>query len=491
MTKQKYLNSLEDIRLTKEFVFLNPYHFITYFIIGIIAAIVAVCIFLGFTNKQETIDTSGVLQLSDKVQDLQVLTDGIVNEGFVKDGEYVEKGTLLFSLKSDKLTIQKEEYEKQIAQTQTQIDYLKRLEECINNRTNTFQNNEEEGYYYAQAENFLTKLRALGYNTGAKTTAALTTQRQEYQELLSAMENLTDLSDAHALRTYQRVYKDQITSYDTAISQAQAAAEQMAAAGQATAAAQYQQQVNSYTAEKENYKNQQLLSVQQQITSLNQQIAQAQSTQSETADKSQSEIEQLTASSLVELQNQKQQLQTKLDEYKANLSGTEADLSLTNIEAKDSGYLFYKGDIKKDTALSSGSLVGIITKDKSQAQAFKVTLSVPSSGIGFVKLGQNVKLSVNGLSTSEYGYINGTVTKIYETPVQSENALFYYVEATVDFTENSSIYKELFALKDNMSITANIVTKETSWLTYLMQKINILKDEEKTGNNQQSTSSSK
>ena len=59
MNKLTRLNNMDDIRLTKEFIFLNPYKFIVFFIYTIVGLIIAVCIFLSFTKKQETIDVQG------------------------------------------------------------------------------------------------------------------------------------------------------------------------------------------------------------------------------------------------------------------------------------------------------------------------------------------------------------------------------------------------------------------------------------------------
>ena len=59
MNKLNRLNNMDDIRLTKEFIFLNPYKFIVYFIYAILGLITGVCIFLSFTKKQETIDVQG------------------------------------------------------------------------------------------------------------------------------------------------------------------------------------------------------------------------------------------------------------------------------------------------------------------------------------------------------------------------------------------------------------------------------------------------
>jgi len=133
VNKLKHLNNLEDIKLTKEFIFLNPYRFIAYFIYGIIALIIGVCILLSFTSKQETIDVNGSLQLSDKVQDIQIYVDGVIDEVFVQDGDYVEKGETILAIQSSKLDVQKEDLENKLEEARNQQVYLTQLEECISN----------------------------------------------------------------------------------------------------------------------------------------------------------------------------------------------------------------------------------------------------------------------------------------------------------------------------------------------------------------------
>lgn len=481
VNKLKHLNNLEDIKLTKEFIFLNPYRFIAYFIYGIIALIIGVCILLSFTSKQETIDVNGSLQLSDKVQDIQIYVDGVIDEVFVQDGDYVEKGETILAIQSSKLDVQKEDLENKLEEARNQQVYLTQLEECISNQYNTFQNNGQEAYYYAQVENYLTQIRSLNASVSNSTLNSLNEQKTYLQQLLNAMEKGESLSDTHVHRTQLRLYQKQLTSYDDQIKQAQEALDnarnpQMNPIQDPTVIAQYKQQLDTFKAEKENYADQQQLSVQQQLDTLNQQITQARNTANDTEQKTKTEIDHLTSSALVEAKNQEKQLQTTIKEYEASLASIDSDLSHYSVQASESGYIRYKGDIKKDTALSSGSIVGILTQEQNQTENFQVTLNVPSSGIGFVKNGQNVKLSVNGLDTREYGYINGNIQKIYETPVQVENTVYYLVETSVQIQENDGIYNDLFALKDDMTVRANIVTKETSWMIYILQKVNILKD---------------
>ena len=478
MNKLNHLNNMDDIRLTKEFVFLNPYKFIVFFVYTILGLIIAVCIFLSFTKKQETIDVQGSLQRTDKVQDVQIFVDGVVDNVYIQDGEYVEKGETILSLQSDKLDLQKEELEKHLEETKRQQELGNRMESCVLNRTNTFQNNEEEGQFYAQVEQYLTQIRALESGVSDSAINSLSEQKARYRELLSAMENSGALSETHVYAAQLKIYQNQVASYDLHIMDIE---KLVAEETDPIIKAQYEQELGAYKTEKQNYIDQQILSVQQQIDTLDQQLVQARNTNSDAWQSVQAEIDNLQATALVEVKNKLQQLQTSIKETEASIASIDADLGYYAVKALESGYIYYKLDLAKDTALTSGSIVGILASGETQADNFQVTLNVPSSGIGFVKNGQNVKLTVDGLDSRDYGYINGEVQKIYETPVQSENSVHYMIETSVQLEENEGIYRELFTLKDDMSVQANIETKETSWMTYILQKINILKDEEEFG----------
>ncbi len=478
MNKLTRLNNMDDIQLTKEFIFLNPYKFIVFFIYTIVGLIIAVCIFLSFTKKQETIDVQGYLQRTDKVQDIQIYIDGVVKNVHVQDGEYVEKGETILSLQSDKLDLQKEDLEKSMEEAKRQMELVSRLEDCIINRTNTYQNNEEEGQFYAQIEQYLTQVAALESGVSDSTVNSLSEQKARYQELLSAMQNSEALPEGHAYTTQLQIYQKQVDSYNSNITEFETL---VAETEDPVVKQQYEQQLDSYKTEKESYIDQQQLSVQQQIDTIDQQLTQAKNSNSDARQSAQAEIDNLQATALVEAKNQRQQLQTSIDEYEASIASIDSDLNYYTVKALESGYIYYKLDLTKDTALTSGSIVGILTSGEIQADNFQVTLNVPSSGIGFVKNGQNVKLTIDGLDSRDYGYINGEVQKIYETPVQTENAVYYAIETSVQLKQNKGIYRELFALKDDMSVQANIETKETSWMKYILQKINILKDEEDSG----------
>lgn len=473
MSKLNYINDLDDIRLTKEFIFLNPYRFIVVFIYSIIFFIIGSCIWLSVTHKQETIDVQGSLMSSNKIQDIQVLIDGVVDKVYVQEGMYVEKGQNILSLRSDKLVSQKDELTKKMEEAQNHLTYLVQLQDCLDNKKNTFQNNETEGYYYAQVEKYLSSIKALEVGSSSEELDALSSQKKNLQELMNAITNGTMLDSDHMYYSQIELYNMELAKYQTKMEQIQLLIQTEI---DPTLSAQYQQQLDALNIEKDNFIEQKQLEVQQQIDTLNVKIEQAQNLMKETRKKTESEIEQLKSNTIVEIKTKEQELKNTIQEYKSSLESIDIDLSSYNLSASESGYVSYKNKIKEGDVLSTGVVIGSLNTVKDDEENFEVTLNVPSSGIGFIKTGQSIKLTIDGLTRKDYGFIHGTVKKIYDSPIQVNEGVFYKVTASIDIKQDNSIYNKVFALKDNMSVQANIITKETSWMKYLLQKMNIFKD---------------
>ena len=86
-----------------------------------------------------------------------------------------------------------------------------------------------------------------------------------------------------------------------------------------------------------------------------------------------------------------------------------------------------------------------------------------------------IKLSIDALPNSEYGYLTGTITNIsQDVKVNSENTYGYYlIEAIVD---NSALYDkngDSAELKSGMVGQAKIIVDEKSIFRFVMEKLNL------------------
>lgn len=322
-------------------------------------------------------------------------------------------------------------------------------------------------------EKYLSSIKALEVGSSSEELDALSSQKKNLQELMNAIANGTMLDSDHTYYSQIELYNMELAKYQTKMEQIQLLIQTEI---DSTLSAQYQQQLNALNIEKDNFIEQKQLEVQQQIDTLNVKIEQTQNLMKETRKKTESEIEQLKSNTIVEIKTKEQELKNTIQEYKSSLESIDIDLSSYNLSASESGYVSYKNKVKEGDVLSTGVVIGSLNTAKDDEENFEVTLNVPSSGIGFIKTGQSIKLTIDGLTRKDYGFIHGTVKKIYDSPIQVNEGVFYKVTASIDIKQNNGIYNKVFALKDNMSVQANIITKETSWMKYLLQKMNIFKD---------------
>ena len=194
-------------------------------------------------------------------------------------------------------------------------------------------------------------------------------------------------------------YYSQIELYNMELAKYQTKMEQIQLLIQteidSTLSAQYQQQLNALNIEKDNFIEQKQLEVQQQIDTLNVKIEQTQNLMKETRKKTESEIEQLKSNTIVEIKTKEQELKNTIQEYKSSLESIDIDLSSYNLSASESGYVSYKNKVKEGDVLSTGVVIGSLNTAKDDEENFEVTLNVPSSGIGFIKTGQSIKLTID------------------------------------------------------------------------------------------------
>ena len=163
----------------------------------------------------------------------------------------------------------------------------------------------------------------------------------------------------------------------------------------------------------------------------------------------------------------------QIDELKSQLKTVQFQLDNANVTASIDGVVNSNVDLVTGDVLAAGTQVmTIIPKEDS---AYKVNIYVANRNIGKLKKGMKVKLSLDALPNSEYGYLIGTITSISEDiKADNENTYGYYlVEATV---ENKKLYDkngEEAELKSGMSGQVKIVVGEKSIFRYVMEKLNL------------------
>lgn len=165
--------------------------------------------------------------------------------------------------------------------------------------------------------------------------------------------------------------------------------------------------------------------------------------------------------------------ETQIVKLESELEAVQLEIEHANVVAPMDGIVNSNVDLVCGDILAAGTQVMTILPNN--ISAYKVNIYVANNNIGKVEIGMKIKLSIDALPNSEYGYLTGTITNIsQDVKVNSENTYSYYlIEATVD---DSALYDkngDSAELKSGMVGQAKIIVGEKSIFRFVMEKLNL------------------
>ena len=106
---------------------------------------------------------------------------------------------------------------------------------------------------------------------------------------------------------------------------------------------------------------------------------------------------------------------------------------------------------------------------------YKVTIYVENQDIAAIKEGQKVKYEIAAFPSTDYGIVEGTVTKISkDIKVNQDTGMGYYeVEASISCQGTNAGENQVEFLQ-GMAVEAKLVTERKSVMRYLLEKIDLM-----------------
>ncbi|MEE1057509.1 MAG: HlyD family efflux transporter periplasmic adaptor subunit [Acutalibacteraceae bacterium] len=131
-----------------------------YIIVALTAIlIIAVVIWSVNTPKTYVVKSQGIVESANKNYIMSAYT-GEICQMSISEGSFVEKGDLLFTVKSTDLDLQEEQILGQIKVYKENVNHLKKLEKSIMDGKNYFDiNKESDRQYYNQYEAYMSKIK--------------------------------------------------------------------------------------------------------------------------------------------------------------------------------------------------------------------------------------------------------------------------------------------------------------------------------------------
>ena len=171
------------------------------------------------------------------------------------------------------------------------------------------------------------------------------------------------------------------------------------------------------------------------------------------------------------INQQIQQILSELTTLKSNLKEQTVNLRYKVIKSPVNGIIF---DLKPQSvgfvAQGSEPLMKVVPLNQLEA-----TIEIPSSDIGFVKIGQKADISIDSYPASDFGVLNGIVATIGSDalpPDQSKARPDYRFPATIELNSQELKVKNgrTLPLQVGMSLNANIKLRKVSYLQLLLGK---------------------
>ncbi|WP_121970589.1 HlyD family efflux transporter periplasmic adaptor subunit [Leptolyngbya sp. BC1307] len=418
----------------------------------------------------EAITAQGKLEPEGVVQVVQAPVGGVVEEILVEEGEQVEKGQVVATL--DETTT--------AAQLKSSEEIAERLRA-------------ESAYYRAQLNGSVDAVAPEGVSTDliqrGRDRAELVASNRLYRaqmdggtaglnpeqldRLETSQSRLNSQQQINRLQTDQ--FREQIGQTRVQLSNArsdlatnQEILSRLKVLNEQGAVAelsylQQEQEVNN--------KRTEVNTLQQEIDRLSFQISQAEQEVSRTSFESRESLQDrisVNDQRIAEIDSQLTQRILENDQQLSELDGQLAELNQSikyqELTAPVSGTVFnLKANRAGYVANSTEPMMEIVPQDALVARIF-----IPNKDIGFVEVGQKVDVRIDAFSYSEFGDMEGTLTRIGTDALPPDEVFQYYrfpAEVTLDaqqFVANGNA----LSLRSGMSLNANIKLRKRRVITF-------------------------
>ncbi|MCI6871764.1 bacteriocin secretion accessory protein [Streptococcus hyointestinalis] len=409
-----------------EFYQRRYHNFATILVLPLTLLVLFIVLFSLFAQTEVTVTSTGEITPTKVIEVIQSTSNNIISTNNLKDNKTVKKGDLLIKY-SDKLeSSQSNGIQQQIDRDDRQAAALETLINSLKQGTNLFGDDDEFGYsstistFLNQASTITSQVNQANAtvakqeesvnkaNSGiSKQITELQTQVSQYQELQSAInQGQTSLSKNNPLTSILNNYLSQLVQSDGAGEQVKT---------------QYLSEIQSN-----------INSLQSSIDDLNLKLSSNVSTG--TYDNSaSSQIETLRNQQVSQAQEQLNQVNKDKESLQAQLEQANIGKEATSLHANSNGVLHLNNQIKGESYIPQGTVIGQIYPNLSKAKTVTITYYVNSNYINQLKKQQTVRFTLDTVGKTPT-VIEGKIVSLDKVATETKNGNFFKVTAKVNVT---------------------------------------------------------
>ena len=409
-----------------EFYQRRYHNFATILVLPLTLLVLFIVLFSLFSQTEVTVTSTGEITPTKVIEVIQSTSNNIISTNNLKDNKTVKKGDLLIKY-SDKLeSSQSNGIQQQIDRDDRQAAALETLINSLKQGTNLFGDDDEFGYsstistFLNQASTITSQVNQANAtvakqeesvnkaNSGiSKQITELQTQVSQYQELQTAInQGQTSLSKNNPLTSILNNYLSQLVQSDGAGEQVKT---------------QYLSEIQSN-----------INSLQSSIDDLNLKLSSNVSTG--TYDNSaSSQIETLRNQQVSQAQEQLNQVNKDKESLQAQLEQANIGKEATSLHANSNGVLHLNNQIKGESYIPQGTVIGQIYPNLSKAKTVTITYYVNSNYINQLKKQQTVRFTLDTVGKTPT-VIEGKIVSLDKVATETKNGNFFKVTAKVNVT---------------------------------------------------------
>lgn len=442
----------------------------------------------------------GMIRGNDTTAAITNVTAGRITSWNMEDGVYVSEGDVIFSIDAQELEQQLESCEAELNQINERLEILnayqlvldgeeEALELCSDNTYyNEFSARQEAVQISCDTIHSDTSVKESQYqnslNNIDNSIASAQNDKDKLSQLFIAVKNRSNSFSTEevyyyaAAEGYINNYNYTASQYDIQIAELQNAVDEN---GESVDYSNKIEELNNQKAQAlKQVESEMIASVEQSIASTQNSLDSLNNSRSETVgnlDSLNNGSEQLSTEQIIV--NEKNSVyteintyQSKKNEYEDTLTSLQNKIDTCEVKSQCNGYLNLNEDKTVGDYISAGESIGSIVPKNDGL--YKVTIYVENQDIAAIKEGQKVKYEIAAYPSTDYGIIEGTVTKISkDIKVNQDTGIGYYeVEATIS-CQRTNAGENQVEFMQGMALQAKLITEKKSVMRYLLEKIDL------------------
>lgn len=422
--------------------------------------VVILIVFSIFGKREITIESPGQITPKKTLSLIQSTSNNKIDKINIHENQFVKKGEKLIQYKSSDGEITNKLLDLQITNVNNKITALNTFENSVLAGKNLFSKPDNFGYMNLY-NNFLHQINDM--NAGLQQTNAdrinddnqaknqVNTLGNSKKDLDNQIEKIQDI--IKAIQSDKKVdesnkYKYLLDNYNSQNSTLNS------------------DEKNKLKQDTVTELNTQINSIKDNKTSIDQQIAGVKVENTVSPNQVNAQISQLKDKTIADIQDQRQSSELLIDQFKAKQSVQKLDDKDLVLTASNTGIIHLVTDLPAQEKIPNGTTIGMIYPKLEPKTALTVTFYLPSNKLPGVKIGQNIRYSVNQ-DLPKPMVINGKIIKIDTASTEMKTGNYFKIVASIPRQSKNSIKNIRYGSQGKVVV----ITGKKTWFNYAKDKL--------------------